>query len=193
MAAEINKKAGAVGVTIKPAAGHAGYNGLASYADLAGAVEKIAAGSVPLAFVRGANPAHTMPKSAGFAAAFAKVPFKVSFSSVPDETAQLCDLILPDNHWLESWGDAVSMQGQIGLQQPTLEPVFDTKATADVLIALAKKDQALAAKYTAADYRGWFIGQFPGGASAFTTALTKATISGSPLIAPSTRSRRIHR
>jgi molybdopterin-containing oxidoreductase family iron-sulfur binding subunit len=124
-----------------------------------------------------------MPKSAGFAAAFAKVPFKVSFTSVPDETAQLCDLILPDNHWLESWGDAVSMQGQIGLQQPTLEPVFDTKATADVLIALAKKDQALAAKYTAADYRGWFISKFPGGGSAFTTALTKATSSGAPLIA----------
>jgi len=187
MAAEINKKAGAVGVTIKPAAGHAGYNGLASYADLAGVVAKMGAGSVPLAFVRGANPAHTMPKSAGFAAAFAKVPFKVSFSSVPDETAQLCDLVLPDNHWLESWGDAVSMKGQIGLQQPTLEPVFDTKATADVLIALAKKDQALAAKYTAADYRGWFISQFPGGASAFTTALTKATISGVPLVATAAR------
>ena len=150
-------------------------------------VAKMGAGSVPLAFVRGANPAHTMPKSAGFAAAFAKVPFKVSFSSVPDETAQLCDLVLPDNHWLESWGDAVSMKGQIGLQQPTLEPVFDTKATADVLIALAKKDQALAAKYTAADYRGWFISQFPGGASAFTTALTKATISGVPLVATAAR------
>ncbi len=187
MVADINKKAGAVGTTIKPAAGHAGYNGLASYADLAGAVATMNAGIVPLAFVRGANPAHTMPKSAGFAAAFAKVPFKVSFTSVPDETAQLCDLILPDNHWLESWGDAVSMQGQVGLQQPTLEPVFDTKATADVLIALAKKDQALAAKYPAVDYRGWFISQFPGGGPAFTIALTKATISGSPLVTTATR------
>jgi acyl-CoA synthetase (AMP-forming)/AMP-acid ligase II len=70
MVAEINKKAGAVGTTIKPTAGHAGYTGLSSYADLADAVAKMAAGSVPLAFVRGANPAHTMPKSAGFAAAF---------------------------------------------------------------------------------------------------------------------------
>lgn len=187
MVADINKKAGAVGTTIKPAAGHAGYNNLASYADLAGAVSSMAAGSVPIAFVRGANPAHTMPKAAGFAAAFAKVPFKVAFTSMPDETAQLCDLILPDNHWLESWGDAVTVQGQIGMQQPTLEPVFDTKATADVLIALAKKDQALAARYTAADYRGWLISQFPGGSAAFTTALTKATISGSPLAGTAAR------
>ena len=83
MVADINKKAGAVGTTIKPASAHAGYAGLASYADLAAAVRNMDAGTVPLAFVRGANPAHTMPKSAGFAAAFAKVGFKVSFSAMP--------------------------------------------------------------------------------------------------------------
>jgi molybdopterin-containing oxidoreductase family iron-sulfur binding subunit len=182
MVADINKKAGSVGTTIKPAAGHQGYNGLSSYADLAAAVKKMGDGSVPLAFVRGANPAHTMPKSAGFAAAFAKVGFKVSFSPVPDETSQLCDLILPDNHWLESWGDAVTTSGQLGLQQPTLEPVFDTKATTDVLIELAKKDQALAAKYNVADYRTWYISKFPGGGAAFTKALTQPSVSASPLV-----------
>ncbi|MBY0492018.1 MAG: 4Fe-4S dicluster domain-containing protein [Gemmatimonadaceae bacterium] len=187
MVADINKKAGSVGTTIKPAAGHQGYNGLSSYADLAAAVQKMGAGSVPLAFVRGANPAHTMPKSAGFAAAFAKVGFKVSFSQVPDETSQLCDLVLPDNHWLESWGDAVTTSGQLGLQQPTLEPVFDTKATTDVLIELAKKDQALAAKYNVADYRTWYISKFPGGGAAYAKALTQATVSGAPLMATTAR------
>ena len=38
--------------------------------------------------------------------AFGKVPFKVSFSSYPDETSELCDLVLPDHHPLEAWGDA---------------------------------------------------------------------------------------
>ena len=187
MVAEMNKKAGSVGVTIKPASGHAGYAGLSSYAELAQAAQRMGNGDVSVAFVRHANPAYTMPKSAGFAAAFAKVPFKVSFSSMPDETTSLCDLVLPDNHWLESWGDAVSAAGQISLQQPTLEPVFDTKATADVLIELAKKDQALAAKYPAADFRAWYMSKFPGGAAAFTTALTKATVAGAPLIAASSK------
>jgi len=182
MVADINKKAGSVGTTIKPANAHQGYAGLASYAELAGAVQRMGAGSVPMVFVRGANPAHTMPKSAGFAAAFAKVPFKVSFSTVPDETTAMCDLVLPDNHWLESWGDAVTTSGQLGMQQPTLDPVFDTKSTADVLIALAKKDQALAAKYTAVDFRNWYINNFPGGSQAFITALTKATTAGAPLL-----------
>ncbi len=187
MIADINKKAGAVGTTIKPANAHGGYAGLASYADLAAAVKNMDAGSVPLAFVRGANPAHTMPKSAGFAAAFAKVPFKVSFSAMPDETTQLCDLVLPDNHWLESWGDAVTVNGTLALQQPTLDPVFDTRSTADVLIDLAKKDQALAARYNVADYRTWYISKFPGGASAFTSALAKAQTTATPLVATSSR------
>jgi len=187
MIADINKKAGAVGTTIKPANAHGGFAGLASYADLAAAVKNMDAGSVPLAFVRGANPAHTMPKSAGFAAAFAKVPFKVSFSAMPDETTQLCDLVLPDNHWLESWGDAVTVNGTLALQQPTLDPVFDTRSTADVLIDLAKKDQALAARYNVADYRSWYISKFPGGASAFTSALAKAQATASPLVATSSR------
>ncbi|HEY8165713.1 MAG TPA: molybdopterin-dependent oxidoreductase, partial [Gemmatimonadaceae bacterium] len=50
-------------------------------------------GAVPLLMVRGVNPAYTMPASSGFAAAMRKVPYKVSFSSVPDETTALADLI----------------------------------------------------------------------------------------------------
>ena len=183
MVAEINKKAGSVGVTIKPGSGHAGFNGLSSYADIAAAAQKMATGAVPIAFVRHANPVYSSPKSAGFAAAFAQVPFKVSFSSMPDETTSMCDLVLPDNHWLESWGDAVSMPGQISLQQPTLDPVYDTKATADVIIELSKKDQALAAKYNTADYRTWYISKFAGGSAAFTSALTKPSVAGAPILA----------
>ncbi|MCC6241299.1 MAG: 4Fe-4S dicluster domain-containing protein [Gemmatimonadaceae bacterium] len=182
MVAEINKKAGSVGVTILPNAGHAGYNGLSSYASVAEAATRMAAGSVPIAFVRHANPVYTTPKSAGFAAAFAKVPFKVSFSSMPDETSELCDLVLPDNHWLESWGDAVSVAGQLSLQQPTLDPVFDTKATTDVMIAVAKKNPATAAAYNVADYRTWYSSKFPGGAAALAGALTKPMVAMSPLV-----------
>ena len=183
MVADINKKAGSVGVTILPNAGHAGYNGLSSYASVAEAATRMAAGSVPIAFVRHANPVYTTPKSAGFAAAFAKVPFKVSFSSMPDETSELCDLILPDNHWLESWGDAVSVAGQLSLQQPTLDPVFDTKATTDVMIAVAKKNPATAAAYNVADYRTWYTAKFPGGAAGLASALTKPMVAMSPLVA----------
>src|SRR5205085_1399045 len=153
--------------------------------DLVDVVERMRAGQVPIAFVRGVNLAHGLPKSLNFADAFAKVPFKVSFSSYPDETAELCDIVLPDLHALESWGDAQPVRGTIGLQQPAMDPVFaNTRATADVLIALAKKDPGVAGRYSVNDYRSWLIGRFPGGQQAFAAALTKALAAGT--IAPRT-------
>src|ERR671920_1151585 len=108
------------------------------------------------------------PAAGRFAEAFAKVPFKVSFSMYPDETTELCDLILPDLHPLESWGDAPAGANVISLQQPAMDPVFaGTRAAADVLADVARKDPANAARYPQADYRSYLISRFAGGATAF--------------------------
>jgi Fe-S-cluster-containing dehydrogenase component len=130
--------------------------------------------------VRGVNPAYNLPATAKFAEAFAKVPFKVSFSMYPDETTELCDLVLPDLHSLESFGDADGGRGTISLQQPAMDPVFSgTRATADVLIALAQKDPSNAASYAQKDYRTWLLNRFPGGNAAYTSALQKGLVAGS--------------
>ena len=133
--ATLNRTFGNVGVTVKPAESYGAWDGIAAPAVLNDVVAAMEAGEVPALFVRGANPVYTTPAGLGFAAAAAKVPFKVSFSSVPDETTALCDLILPDHHSLESWGIAEPMTGTLGLQQPTMDPVFNTRQTADVLIS----------------------------------------------------------
>jgi molybdopterin-containing oxidoreductase family iron-sulfur binding subunit len=59
-----------------------------------------------------------------------------------------------------------------------MEPVFQSRATADVLIEAAKKDPALASKYGMKDYRSWLIARFPGGQAAHTVALAKGVASG---------------
>jgi molybdopterin-containing oxidoreductase family iron-sulfur binding subunit len=175
----LNQAQGNVGVTIKPNEGYLGLDRMASPAELRALAERMNAGSVSLLMVRGANPAFTLPKSAAFAAAMAKVPFKVSFSSYPDETSELADLILPDDHTLEQWGDAEPVRGTISLQQPTMDRVFDTRATSDVLIAVAKTDPGSAARYSMSDYRSWLISRFPGGAAGLTAALPRGIASGS--------------
>ncbi len=185
--AAINQASGAVGTTIRPAESLSAFDGAARYSDVVAVTEQMRAGQVPIAFVRGVNPAYNLPATAKFAEAFAKVPFKVSFSMYPDETTELCDLILPDLHSLESWGDAEGGKGVISLQQPAMDPVFTgTRATADVLIQAAQKDPANAAKYPQKDYRSWLIGRFPGGVGAFTTALQKGVAAGAaaPRTAP---------
>ena len=178
--AAINQASGAVGATIRPAESTSAFDGVARFSDVLAVTEQMRAGQVPIAFVRGVNPAYNLPATAKFAEAFAKVPFKVSFSMYPDETTELCDLILPDMHSLESWGDAVGGKDVISLQQPAMDPVFaGTRATADVLMQAAQKDPANAAKYPQKDYRSLLIGRFPGGTSAFTAALQKGVTSGS--------------
>ncbi|HUQ84282.1 MAG TPA: molybdopterin-dependent oxidoreductase, partial [Gemmatimonadaceae bacterium] len=176
----LNQAAGNVGVTIKPVEPLIAFDRAGSPNELRDAVQRMASGGVPLAIFRGVNPVHVLPKALGVAAAIQKVPFKVSFSSYPDETSELCDLILPDDHPLESWGDAESVRGQISLQQPAMDRVFKTRATADVLIGLTKGDPATAGRYPAADYRNWLISRFPGGAAALGTALQRGMAPGSP-------------
>ena len=176
--AELNKQRGNVGTTIKPAEGYLAFEGVAGQAEIHALAERMNGGDVPMLIVRGANPAYTSGVGVGFAAAMAKVPFKVSFSSVPDETTSLCDLVLPDHHALESWGDAEPMRGTLSLQQPTMDPVFDSRSTGDVLLAIAKGDQTMAARFAYTDYRGWLASRI-GGNAALKNALPTAMMSGS--------------
>jgi len=177
--AAINQASGAVGTTILSAQPITSFDGMAHTDQVLAAVERMRGGQVGIAFVRGVNPAHSLPRAAKFAEAFAKVPVRVSFSSYPDETTELCTLIIPDNHSLESWGDAEPVRGTISLQQPAMDQVFaGTMATADVLLAVAKKDAAAAPKFAAADYRTWLFGTLPGGDKAIGAALPKGIMAG---------------
>ena len=95
----LNSRGG--GGAIKSNEGYLGFDRMASPAELRALATRMNTGGVSLLMVRGANPAFTLPKSVGFAEAMARVPFKVSFSSYPDETSELADLILPDHHSLQ--------------------------------------------------------------------------------------------
>src|SRR4029079_19500233 len=178
--AAINQASGAVGTTILSAQTITSFDGTSRADQVLAAVGRMRAKQVGVAFVRGVNPAHSLPRAAKFAEAFANVPVRVSFSSYTDETTELCTLILPDLHSLESWGDAEPVRGTISLQQPTMDPVFaGTMGTADVLLAVAKKDAANAAKFAATDYRTWLFSTLPGGDKAIAAALPKGIMAGS--------------
>jgi molybdopterin-containing oxidoreductase family iron-sulfur binding subunit len=81
-------------------------------------------GKVGAVIVYNSNPVYTAPSKTGFAAAFKKVPVKISFAQTLDETAQAADYVCPDHNWLESWGDANPVRGHYTLQQPTINPIF---------------------------------------------------------------------
>lgn len=132
----LNDVAGNVGQTVRIGRGQAARS--APYADMVDAIGQMANGQVGVALVHGANPAYALPQGSGFADAFAQVPFKVSFASAMDETAAMADLIMPDRHFLESWGDWSPRAGVVTLQQPVMQavPHFDSKQTGDALLTV---------------------------------------------------------
>lgn len=106
-------------------------------------IERMKAGEVDLLLICATNPMFELPASAGFAEAIARVPFVISFSPFVDETAVRSDLILPDHTYLESWGYQVPIPGAdrpvVSSQQPVVRPLYDTRSTADILLALAAR------------------------------------------------------
>jgi anaerobic selenocysteine-containing dehydrogenase len=92
--------------------------------------------------VDGANPVFTAPRAWKVAEAFARVPFIASFGSFLDETSALADLILPDHSFLESWVDAVPESGSLtavaSVAPPVMRPLYDTRATPDVLLEVGR-------------------------------------------------------
>ncbi len=112
-------------------------SGLATFAEFQSRLDAMAAGQVELLLVNGANPVYALPAWTGAADAIGKVPFKVAFATAKDETTELCDVILPVSHALESFGDAFSARGVYSLQQPAMRrlPMFDSRPLGDALIA----------------------------------------------------------
>ncbi|MDE1192794.1 MAG: TAT-variant-translocated molybdopterin oxidoreductase [Arachidicoccus sp.] len=103
-------------------------------ADFAQLVNDMNAGSVKSLLVFGANPAYTWYDSKKFIDGLKKVPTTISFADKNDETAQICKYVLPNHHYLESWGDAEPKTGYFSLLQPTINPLFKTRQWQDSLL-----------------------------------------------------------
>ncbi len=122
----INNAIGAYGTTINWAAPVHYRQGIDK--DLAELVNQMDAGQVGALLIYGANPAYHYYDAEKFRAAIRKVKLTVSFNERMDETTELCQFILPTHHYLESWGDAEPKAGYFSFIQPTIYPLFKTRA-----------------------------------------------------------------
>ena len=87
-----------------------------------GALERAAEGRYGLVLFWGGNPAHAFPGHRAFAQARRETFVRMGLYE--DETAQAAALILPEAHWLESWGDFEPRPGLRALRQPALRPLY---------------------------------------------------------------------
>lgn len=137
------------------------------------------AGAVGAIFIHGANPVYTYRDGKKFADALKKVALSVSFNEREDETTAECKFILPDHHYLESWGDAEAKTGYLSFIQPTIHPLFKTRAFATSLLKWSGS--------TVADYETYFKAYWIsklGGQLAFDKALQDGVIEpAAPVVA----------
>ncbi len=88
------------------------------------------------------NPVFHSRNKERFIQALNKIENVVYLGTFLDETARQCDIVLPDHSYLEK----IDLHGPIpgiifshlGLQQPVIEPVFNTRHTGDVLIEIGR-------------------------------------------------------
>ena len=91
-------------------------------------VNDINAGNVGALLVYDTNPVYTYSNGSKLGDAIEKLPLSISFNAGIDETSERCKYIIPSHHWLESWGDAEPKTGYYCMQQPTINPLFKTRA-----------------------------------------------------------------
>ncbi len=146
----LNQVLDAVGRSVFPGAGAPGGT-TASFADMQSLIGRMQGGQVRSLIVAGANPAYSLPASAGFAAAMGNVGNTITISPHLDETASASGWVLPCHHALESWCDADLAGGALALGQPLMHPVFDTRQREDLLLQVADA-AGQAAAFSASDY-----------------------------------------
>lgn len=102
-------------------------------------IAAMAAGNVDAVIFHGdVNPAYDYPQRDQFAAAVAKVPVKISLAGMFNETTALCDVVAPDHHVLESWGDAEPIGGVYTVIQPTIHQLWNTRQAGHSFLTWAK-------------------------------------------------------
>jgi Fe-S-cluster-containing dehydrogenase component/anaerobic selenocysteine-containing dehydrogenase len=120
----LNALLGNVGRTVVPVAGPAGDSAAALLADCV-------AGKVRTLILWNANPAF----HAGAEAALKAVPCVVALADRVDESAVHAHWYAPTLQGLESWGDADLGEGWLAVQQPCIQPLWNSRAAEESLMA----------------------------------------------------------
>lgn len=97
---------------------------------------------IQVLFVLGGNPVFESIRHHDLVEALRRIPLVVSFDPFLNETSEFAGLILPDHTFLEKWDVVTGVPSvgtaHVGLRQPVIDPVFDSRQAADVIGDLAR-------------------------------------------------------
>ncbi len=100
-------------------------------------VADMAAGEVDALLILGGNPVYDAPADLDFQGVMQKVTRRIHLSLYRNETSEYCQWVLPEAHFLESWGDSRAFDGTVSLIQPMIEPLYDGRTALETVALLA--------------------------------------------------------
>ena len=103
-------------------------------------VSDLVAGKVAGLLVWGVNPVYDHPRGKELEAALRKLKLSVSFAERRNETAKVCQYILPESNYLESWNDLEPKSGFYSLSQPTILKLFNSRPVQESLMKWSGKE-----------------------------------------------------
>ena len=98
--------------------------------------EDMARKQVSTLLIVGGNPLYDSPATLHFKESLDHVPLKIRLGMYNDETSYHCHWLLPESHFLETWGDGRSFDGTVTLQQPLISPLYETKPLSEIFSTL---------------------------------------------------------
>jgi len=121
----------------------------ASFGELNEFFDKVASKErkVGVLIVSGVNPAYIFPAKSKFKAALAQIPTLVGLATQLDETSTLSTLVFPLSHQIETWSDSEPRPGVYNINQPAMQPLYQSQSLGDTLIALAANAKLKNAKF----------------------------------------------
>ncbi|HEY4363945.1 MAG TPA: TAT-variant-translocated molybdopterin oxidoreductase [Bryobacteraceae bacterium] len=125
-------------------------------------VGEMNAGQVSTLVMLGGNPVYTAPADLAFASALAKVAASLHLGPDEDETAASAKWHVPEAHYLESWGDAVTSTGVATIQQPMIDPIFGGRTAAEILALVSGSPTTKAHDIVKNYWMSTFPGSHPG-------------------------------
>ena len=117
-----------------------------SLSDLQKLIADLESGEIKTLIIHGFNPLYSLPESLGLRKSLTDAEdtkkedkkMVIYTGDRNDETGTVANLIAPDDHALEKWGDSEYIDNVYAIQQPTIRPLYDTRSFEDSLLKWMK-------------------------------------------------------
>ncbi|MCB0342371.1 MAG: TAT-variant-translocated molybdopterin oxidoreductase [Pseudobdellovibrionaceae bacterium] len=105
-----------------------------SHSDIKNLVDGLNAKTIKTVIIHGVNPGYSLGAQSGFVDALKNAEMVVYTGDRIDETGVYAEYVAPDSHTLEKWGDLEASTGVYSIQQPTIQPLNNTRPFEESLL-----------------------------------------------------------